>query len=112
MTQAKRTPIIKNKSSKSVPKHQALKPAVARVHDLSGIVCLGLSAELRTIFDEEAIQEIVSDLESRVMTVIIRRPGDIAYLDLQVVVTRDLGGSVSQASKQPKSSARQPRNKA
>lgn len=111
MTQAKRTPLIKNKSSKSVPKHQVLKPAVARVHDLSGTVCLGLSAELRTIFDEDAIQEIVSDLESRVMTVIIRRPGDIAYLELQVV-TCDLGDPVSQASKQPKSSARQPRSKA
>ena len=111
MTQAKRTPTIKNKLSKSVPEHQAVNPAVARVHDLSGIVCLGLSAELRTIFDEEAIQEIVSDLESRVMTVIIRRPGDIAYLDLQVV-TSDLGGPKSKASKQPKSSARQPRSKA
>ena len=112
MTQAKRTPTIKNKSSKYVPKHQALKPAAARVHDLSGIVCLGLSAELRTIFDEEAIQEIVSDLESRVMTVIIRRPGDIAYLDLQVVVTRELGDPKSKASKQPKSPTRQPRSKA
>ena len=111
MTQAKRTPTIKNKSSKYVPKHQALKPAAARVHDLSGIVCLGLSAELRTIFDEEAIQEIVSDLESRVMTVIIRRPGDIAYLDLHVV-TCDLGGPKSKASKQPKSPTRQPRSKA
>ena len=112
MTQAKRTPTIKNKSSKSVPKHQAVNPAAARVHDLSGIVCLGLSAELRTIFDEEAIQEIVSDLESRVMTVIIRRPSDIAYLDLQVVVTRELGGPKSKGSKQPISPARQPRSKA
>ena len=111
MTHAKRTPTIKNKSSKSVPKQQALKPAAARVHDLTGIVCLGLSAELRTIFDEEAIQKIVSDLESRVMTVIIRRPGDIAYLDLQVV-TCDLGGPKSKASKQPKSPTRQPRSKA
>lgn len=111
MTQAKRTPINKNESSKSVPKHQALKPAVARVHDLFGVVCLGLSAELRTIFDDEAFQEIVSDLESRVMTVIIRRPGDIAYLDLHVV-TCDLGDPVSKASKQPKLPARQPRTKA
>ena len=111
MTQAKRTPTIKNKSSKSAPKHQALEPAVARVHDLSGIVCLGLSAELRTIFDEEAIQEIVSDLESRVMTVIIRGPGDIAYLHLQLV-TLDLGRVVGSPSKPRKSSARQPRSKA
>ena len=111
MTQAKRTPIIKNKASKSVTKHQALKPAVARVHDLSGIVCLGLSEQLRTIFDQEAIKEIVSDLESRVMTVIIRGPRDIAYLHLQVV-TCELGDPKSKASKQPKSSARQPRSKA
>lgn len=111
MSQPKRPLLIKNKSSKSAPTRHASEPASVRVHDLSGIVCFGLSAELRTIFDEEAIQEIVSDLESRVMTVIIRRPGDIAYLHLQVV-TRDLGDPVIKASKQPKSSARQPRSKA
>ena len=111
MTQAKRTAPIKNKSSKSAPERHASKPAAVRVHDLSGIVCVGLSAELHTIFDQETIQEIVSDMESRVMTVIIRRPGDIAYLNLQVV-TLDLGGPLSKASKQPKSSARQPRSKA
>ena len=111
MTQAKRTPTIKNKSSKSVAKHQALKPAAARVHDLSGIVCVGLSAELHTIFDDEAYQEIVSALESKVMTVIIRGPGDIAYLHLQLV-TLDLGRVVGSPSKPRKSSARQPRSKA
>ena len=81
------------------------------MHDLTGMVCIGLSAELRTIFDEEAIQEIVSDLESLVMSVIIRGPRDIAYLHLQVV-TCELGDPKSKASKQPKSSARQPRSKA
>lgn len=111
MTQAKRPPLIKNKSSKPEPERQATEAVAVRVHDLSGIVCFGLSAELHTIFDKETIQEIVSDLESRTMTIIIRRPGDIAYLHLQVV-TRDLGDPMSQVSKPPKSSARQPRSKA
>lgn len=111
MTQAKRTPLSKNKSSKATPEHQSLKPADVRVHDLSGIVCVGLSAELPNIFDKETIQEIASDLESRVMTVIIRRPGDIAYLHLQVV-TRDLGDPLNQPSKSAQSPTRQPRSKA
>ena len=111
MTQTKRTAPFKNKSSKSVPERQASEAAAFRVHDLSGIVCLGLSAELHTIFDKETIQEIVSALESKVMTVIIRGPGDIAYLHLQLV-TRDLGDPFSRASKPSKSSSRQPRSKA
>ena len=111
MTQAKRTAPIKNKSSNSAPERQSSEAATVRVHDLSGIVCIGLSAELHTIFDDEAYQEIVSALESKVMTVIIRGPGDIAYLHLQLV-TRDLGRVVGSPSKPRKSSARQPRSKA
>jgi len=109
MTQAKRTPLVKNKSSKSAPERQALAPAVVRVHDLSGAVCIELSAKLRSIFDEKAVEEIVSDLESRVMTIIIRRPGDIAYLNFEVV-TRDLGRTEESPAKPRKSSMRQPRN--
>ena len=111
MTQAKRTPLINTKPSKSAPERQASEAAAVRVHDLSGIVCVGLSAELHTIFDDEAFQEIVSAMESKVMTVIIRRPGDIAYLHLQLV-TLDLGRVVGSPSKPRKSSARQPRSKA
>ena len=111
MTQAKRTAPIKNKSSNSAPVRQASEAATVRVHDLSGIVCVGLSAELHTIFDDEAYQEIVSALESKEMTVIIRGPSDIAYLHLQLV-TRDLGDPFSRASKPSKSSSRQPRSKA
>ena len=110
MIQAKRTAPIKNKPSKSAPERQALEPVNVRVHDLSGIVCVGLSAELHTIFGDEDYQESVSALESKEMTVIIRGPGDIVYIHLQLV-TRDLGGTVSQASKPPKSSARQSRSK-
>ena len=111
MTPAKRTAPLKNKPSKSAPERQALEPVNVRVHDLSGIVCVGLSAELHTIFDDEAYQEIVSALESKEMTVIIRGPSDIAYLHLQLV-TRDLGDPFSRASKPSKSSSRQPRSKA
>ena len=111
MTQAERTPVIKNKPPKSAPERHASEAAAVRVHDLSGIVFVGLSAELHAIFDDEDYQEIVSAMESKVMTVIIRSPGDIAYLQLQVV-TRDLGDLVSKAPEQPKSSARQPRSKA
>ena len=111
MTQAKRTAPIKNKSSNSAPVRQASEAATVRVHDLSGIVCVGLSAELHTIFDDEAYREIVSAMESKVMTVIIRGLGDIAYLHLQLV-TLDLGRVVGSPSKPRKSSARQPRSKA
>ena len=109
MTQAKRTAPAKNKPSKSAPERPAFQAAPVRIHDLPGMLFVGLSAELHTIFGDEDYQEIDSALESKVMTIIIRGPGDIAYIHLQLV-TRDLGGPVSQASKQPKSSARQPRS--
>ena len=109
MTQAKRTAPNKNKPSKSAPQRQASEAAPVRVHDLSGMLFVGLNADLRAIFDDEDYREIVSALESKEMTIIVRGPSDIAYIHLQLV-TRDLGGPVSDAYKKPKSSARQPRS--
>lgn len=110
MTQTKRSAPVKNKPTKSAPQQPSSEAAPVRVHDLPGMLFVGLTAELRTIFDDEDYREIVSALESKKMTIIIRGPADIAYVHLQLV-TRDLGGPVSQAYKQPKSSARQPRSR-
>ncbi len=111
MTQAKRPSPRKNKSSRAKPEPQSLASAAIRVHDLSGIVCIGLSAELHTIFDKETIRNAIFELESSPFTIIIRSPDAIAYLDLRVV-TRDLGDPLSQISQLPDLPTRQPCGKA
>ena len=108
VTKAKLTSSIKGKSSNLAPKRHGSGPAAVRVHDLSGTACIGLSAELRSIFDKEAMQEIVSSIESKVMTVIIRQADDIAYFSLQIA-TCDLGRATDSASPLAKASARQSR---
>lgn len=79
MTTAKRN-IAKRKSSKPTVAPQSLELATVRVHDLVGVAAIALPAEMRDIFGEETYQDIRSDINNQLMTMIVRRPGHIVYV--------------------------------
>ena len=55
--------------------------ATALVHDLVGGAVIALPVELKEIVGDEAFKDILADFANHVMTVIIRRPGHIIYID-------------------------------
>lgn len=55
--------------------------ATAIVHDLVGGAVIALPVELKEIVGDEAFKEILADFANHVMTVIIRRPGHIIYIN-------------------------------
>lgn len=79
MTTAKRN-TAKRKSSKPSSAPPGSELATARVHDLVGLAAVALPAELRSIFDDKTYQKIRRDVEGCLMTVIIREPGHIVYV--------------------------------
>ena len=68
------------KSSKPNSEPQAPELATVRIHDLVGAVAIALPAEMRDIFDDETYQGIRNDIESQLMTMIVRRAGHIVYV--------------------------------
>ena len=80
----------KRKSSKPNAETPSPELATARVHDLVGAAAVALPTELRDIFDEQTYQDIRSDLESCLMTLIIRKPGHIVYVHANLTAL-DLG---------------------
>lgn len=61
----------------------AAEPATVLVHDLIGSAVIALPLELKAIVGDEAFKDLLAELENHVMTVIIRRPGHIIYVDAQ-----------------------------
>ena len=55
--------------------------ATALVHDLVGGAMVALPRELKEIVGDEAFKDILADFANHVMTVIIRRPGHIIYIN-------------------------------
>ncbi len=79
MTTAKRNTAKRQTSTpNSVPPGSEL--ATARVHDLVGLAAVALPSELRGIFDDKTYQKIRREVEGCLMTVIIREPGHIVYI--------------------------------
>lgn len=72
--------IAKRKSSKPNSAPPSPELATVRVHDLVGAAAIAMPAEMHDIFDEETYQDIRNEIESQLMTMIVRRPGHIVYV--------------------------------
>ncbi len=61
-------------------------PTPAMVHDLSGFALIGLPPQLRSLLGEDALRSNALELQSIVITAIVREPGVVVYVNLPVMV--------------------------
>ena len=58
----------------------------AMVHDLSGFALIGLPPQLRSLLGDEALCRNALEIQSLVITAIVRETGVVVYVDLPVIV--------------------------
>lgn len=58
----------------------------AMVHDLRGFALIGLPPELRSILGDEALRRNALEIQSLVITAIVREPAMVVYVNLPVMV--------------------------
>lgn len=58
----------------------------AMVHDLSGFALIGLPPQLRSLLGDEALCRNALEIQSLVITAIVREIGVVVYVDLPVIV--------------------------
>lgn len=78
------TPKSNTSKSANKPTGEAINkptsPATVRVHDLVGSAAIALPRALKEILGDEAYQEILTELEDQLLTMIIRRPEHVIYV--------------------------------
>jgi len=65
---------------------EASKPALVRLHDLSGLLVLHMPQQLREILGEELYQQFIQDAEQLTATLIHREIKDVVYIRMPVLV--------------------------
>ena len=86
---------------------------LVKVHDMTGWACVSLPTAVHDILGEEEYRSLLTALEGHFMTMIIRGPNDIIYLDMPFMVFgADSASASSQSEVTPPAQAKPTRKKA
>ena len=84
---------------------------LVRVHDLTGWACVSLPTAVHDILGEEEYRSLLTALEGHIMTMIIRGPNDIIYLDMPLMVFGSNSALASSQSEVPPPAQAKPTRK-
>lgn len=91
MTSKKPKPIAASAKSATTPPPasdpaQSTAGELVRLHDLSGVAVFYLPAQLREILGAQLLSQQLDDLRRTEITLIVRTPGEVIYVDLPLLI--------------------------